>query len=81
MQSLFTLIIASPEFLGTHFSDSGAVVLLMMSKTRSLIYSTTQATLVSHINCYLGLEKLGPDGLAVTSFQPGVLLAVLCILL
>ena len=47
----------------------------------SLLYSATQVTLVSSINSYLGPEKLGERGFAVTSFQPGALLAVLCILL
>ena len=103
MQSLFTLIIASPEFLGTDFSDNLETARVWRSSaahdvqfvdlsgkslaTRvcdedgSLIYSTAQAALVSSINSYLGLGKLGPEGFSVTSFQPGVLLAVLCILL
>ena len=103
MQSLFTLIIASPEFLGTDFKEnvqsaetwrssfahnvayvdlSGkSLATRVCDEDGSLIYSTSQVDLVSHINSYLGLSKLGSQGFAVTSFQPGVLLAVLCILL
>ena len=103
MQSLFTLIIASPEFLGTDFSENAktarvwrgsfahdvayvdlsgqSLATRVCDEDGSLIYSTAQATMISHINSYLGLAKLGPEGFAVGSFQPGVLLAVMCILL
>ena len=47
----------------------------------SLIFSTAQAELVGNINSYLGLEKLGGLAFEPPTFQPGVLLSVLCILL
>lgn len=44
----------------------------------SLILSNQQATLVSHINSYMGLKH---DEFEVGFFQPGILLCMLCILL
>ncbi|CAE7791016.1 NLRC3 [Symbiodinium sp. CCMP2592] len=47
----------------------------------SLIFSTAQVALVGEINSYLALSKFGEEAFQLPSFQPGVLLSVLCILL
>eukprot|EP00439_Symbiodinium_sp_Y106_P087473 s2_g58.t1 len=44
----------------------------------SVILSTVQATLVEHVNSFLGMEK---DGFDLPAFQPGILLCMLCIVL
>ena len=44
----------------------------------SLILSTVQATLIEHINDFLGLQ---PEEFAMNVWQPGTLLCMLCILL
>ncbi|CAE7359095.1 unnamed protein product [Symbiodinium pilosum] len=44
----------------------------------SVILSTVQATLVEHVNSFLGMEKKQFD---LPVFQPGVLLCMLCIVL
>ena len=43
-----------------------------------MILSTVQATLVEHVNSFLGMEK---DGFDLPAFQPGILLCMLCIVL
>ncbi|CAE7358401.1 unnamed protein product [Symbiodinium natans] len=44
----------------------------------SVILSTVQATLVEHVNSFLGMDKAQFD---LPAFQPGVLLCMLCIVL
>ena len=44
----------------------------------ALILSTTQATMIDHVNSFLGLSKYQFE---VESFQPGILLSMLCIIL
>ena len=44
----------------------------------SVILSTVQATLVEHVNSFLGMEK---DEFTLPAFRPGILLCMLCIVL
>eukprot|EP00439_Symbiodinium_sp_Y106_P080527 s516_g19.t1 len=44
----------------------------------SVILSTVQATLVEHVNSFLGMEK---DEFILPAFRPGILLCMLCIVL
>ena len=44
----------------------------------ALILSTTQATLIDHINSFLGMDK---EDFQQSAFQPGILLCMLCIVL
>ncbi|OLQ09123.1 hypothetical protein AK812_SmicGene7248 [Symbiodinium microadriaticum] len=59
------------------FADT-SLVSRVCSGDGALILSTIQATLVTHINSYLGLQE---RHFAPSMFEPGVLLCMLCILL
>ncbi|CAE7187798.1 unnamed protein product, partial [Symbiodinium necroappetens] len=59
------------------FADT-SLVSRVCSGDGALILSTIQATLVTHINSYLGLQE---RDFAPSMFEPGVLLCMLCILL
>lgn len=50
----------------------------MCAEDGSLIFSTAQMEIVGEINSYLGLKGLSTE---LPSFQPGLLLSVLCVLL
>lgn len=58
--------------------SSTSLVTRVCSADGSLILATTQATLVTHINSYMGLLT---DQFDAGFYQPGILLCLLCILL
>lgn len=58
--------------------SSTSLVSRVCSADGALILATTQATMVMHINNYLGLK---PDQFEAGFLQPGILLCVLCIVL
>ena len=55
-----------------------SLVSRVCSGDEALILSTTQATLIDHVNSFLGLSTYE---FATEGFQPGVLLSMLCIIL
>eukprot|EP00913_Durusdinium_trenchii_P024855 g23329.t1 len=63
------------DFVGLDHRNLASIV---CDEDGALIFSTAQVTQLVEINNYLGLEKLS---FQLPNFQPGMLLAVLCILL